>query len=51
MMQANTGVWTGLIFLFLLAFHLPTGQGAPANFWWWDDPAYDVDFVYDFGGT
>ena len=51
--MANTGVWTELLFLALLTFLLfllPSAQGAPANFWWWDDPAYDLDFVYDFGG-
>ena len=50
--MANTGLyWTELIFLFLLTFHQLTARAAPANFWWWDDPAYDVDFVYDFGGN
>ena len=52
MVMANTGVWTELLFLVLLTFLLlPPAQGAPANFWWWDDPAYDLDFVYDFGGN
>ena len=51
MMMANIGVWTELIFLVLLTFHLLAARAAPANFWWWDDPAYDVDFVYDFGGN
>ena len=51
MVMANTGVWTELLFLALLTFLLlPSAQGAPTNFWWWDDPAYDLDFVYDFGG-
>ena len=52
MVMANTGIWTELIFLFLITFHLLlSAQAAPANFWWLDDPAYDLDFVYDFGGN
>ena len=35
-----------LLFLLLL----PATLSPPPSFWVWEDPAYDVDFVYDFGG-
>ena len=34
----------------LLLLLLPATLSPPPSFWVWEDPAYDVDFVYDFGG-
>ena len=38
------------LLLLLLLVLLPATLSPPPSFWVWEDPAYDVDFVYDFGG-
>ena len=50
LLMDNPGLLACLISLFLMVFYLPSPQSASA-FWTWEDPAYDVDFVYDFGGN